>query len=350
MALYIISKKKKTQVNDRYFIKKLLSKNNFYRLNYIVIFIIILTFLFFAIWPPLFKNYSLIFNSSLDSLTSEIVSSQSGLPSGMRWLGYTLGEITRNVLIEFLILKSYKKQLISRKSKFFFISIFIVLLNGMFTTSRIMIGLFTTVVFLQQIYYLYPNKRKLLLRTGAALGTIMIILIALLYLGNTLSYQSNSQVIQGYTNGYYNVYQSMCVYQNASQTLFDKIEMFLIGDGFGNINLISMFVNGINSSDLYNNYIYGYTFNGGAVVPYISQLSYYFSIILAPLFSFSIILCANKYEIKWKKAEGNILINGLLSILLAATPFMYNWSTLIHILTIVVLPIWLIYKLNVSCK
>ena len=346
IGLLIISKKKQPLITEEIYANRLLTKTNFSKLNLLIVFLIIITFGMFLVWPALFKNYSFIINSSLDSMTSDLIRSQSGMPSGMRWIGYTCGEAVRNILVEFIVLWCYKRYVVNGKSRYWYLSLLSVCVNALITTSRLMVGLFTAIVFIEQIYYLYPKKRKVLINVGAILGSILVIAVALTYLSNAMVYQARSQLIQGYTNGYYNVYQSLCAYSNASQTFFDKVEMFFLGDGLGNVNVLSMFINGTNSSDLYNNYIYGFSFNGGAVVPLISQSSYYLSPILAPIVSFLCVLGAKKYEIKWKRAEGNILVNGIMSITLAAIPFMYNWSTLIHILTIVIIPIWFCYKIN----
>jgi hypothetical protein len=122
--------------------------------------------------------------------------------------------------------------------------------------------------------------------------------------------------------------------------------MFFIGDGIGNINLVSILIDGTNSSNIYNYYIYGEAFNGGAVLPLVSQMSFYFSPIIGPIFSFACILLAKKLESASLNSNGNVMIGQFCAFVFAATPFMYNYSTLIHILTIVALPLWICSYIN----
>ena len=102
----------------------------------------------------------------------------------------------------------------------------------------------------------------------------------------------------------------------------------------------------VNSSDIFNHYLYGKRFNGGAVLPYVSQWVYYFSPVLGPILSAIPIVWAKKVEKKWRNGEGNILVMGMLALVLALTPFMYNFPTLIHILSMSIFPLWLAAKAN----
>lgn len=350
VALYLTRLKKAPKVSNEEYISKLLIKRNFANLGIMIIGLVVFTIGIFAVWPSLFNNYSFIINSELDALTQTIISSQSSLPRGMRWVGYTCGEASRYILIEFIVLWCFKKFSLSNKNRYWYISLLLVGINGVITTTRIMLGIFSSIVFIEQIYYLYPQKRKLLARIGIVVGASFVGLIAVVYLSNAMKYHSISQLVQGYTNGYFNVYQSLAAYANANQGMFEKIEMFFVGDGLANVNVVSLFVDGINSSNIYNYYIYGLQFNGGAVLPFVSQMSYYFSPFIGPIFSGLCVYEAKKYEVRWKACKGNILINGLMSIVFAAIPFAYNYSTAIHIFTVVVLPLWICYKINRSVK
>lgn len=348
LALYIGQRNYDSfTVVDKYK-EKLLGKKNFSHLNVLIVLLILITIAMFIVYPSLFNNYSFIINSNLENLTDEIVESQAGLPSGMRWIGYTLGEATRYIVLEYLLLRLYKRYNDRNAvySRYWWLSVIISTLNALITNQRMMIGIFMSLTFFYQIYQLYPSKRKLFAVFGGAIGVLGVGIITLTYWTNALTYQSFSQMIQGYTNGFYNVYQATAAYDNASMSVLEKIEMFFIGDGLGNVNIISMFINGTNSSDIYNYYIYGSTFNGGAVMPLISQMSFYFTAILGPIFSFIFILIAKKLENRALMSKGNIMIGQFCAFVCAATPFMYNYSTLIHILTIVALPLLICSYIN----
>lgn len=348
LGLYVGKQKYKIQVDDTTYIDSLLTNRNFSNLNVALIFTVFFTVALFVVYPSLLNNYSFIINSELDQMTGNIISSQAGLPSGMRWLGYTLGEATRYVVLEFIILGLYKQYLKNgeKASLYWWISVLITVVNAVITTQRMMLGIFMSLVLFYQVYQLYPRKRKLYITFGIVIGVLGILLITLTYWANTLQYQAMSQMIQGYTNGYYNVYQAYSAYNRANISILDKIEMFFVGDGLGNVNLISLFINGMNSSNIYNYYIYGREFNGGAVLPLVAQMSFYFSAFLGPIFSYIIILLAKKNEMKALSGQGVVLIRQFCAFSLAATPFMYNYSTLIHILTVVALPLCFFSWLN----
>ena len=53
-----------------------------------------------------------------------------------------------------------------------------------------------------------------------------------------------------------------------------------------------------------------------------------------------------KIEKKWRNGDGNILVLGMLSLVLALTPFMYNTPTFIHIITMSIIPLWVAAKAN----
>lgn len=348
LALYISSRKYNKNISAWEYKKRVLSKDNFSSLNILLVLFVLVTIALFIIYPALFKNYSFIFNSNLEGMTDLIISSQVNLPSGFRWIGYTFGEATRYILVEYFILRLYKRYALfdEKKSRYWVLALLIAILNTMITNQRMMVGIFMSLVFFYQIYQLFPEKRKLFIFFAFVIGTSAFSVITIRYWSNALSYQSFSQMIQGYTNGFYNVYQASNAYNNASISFFDKIAMFFIGDGLGNVNVISMFINSMNSSNIYNHYIYGLAFNGGAVLPFVSQMSFYFSGILGPIFSFLIIMFAKKMENNSINSTSNILITQFCAFIFAATPFMYNYSANIHILTVVVLPIWLLAKFN----
>lgn len=347
-ALYVGQKKYHSVVTVDEYKKKLFSNRNFSHMNVLLVAFVLVTCILFVMYPSLFTNYSFIINKNLEYLTDTIISSQAGLPSGIRWIGYTFGEATRYILIEYFILKIYRKYTKkgSMHSRFWWISVLLATLNALITNQRLMLGIFMSLTFFYQIYQLYPAKRKLFIFFGGIIGILGIGVITITYWSYALTYQSFSQMIQGYTNGFYNVYQAMSAYNNASMSLLGKIGMFFWGDGLGNVNVLSLFIDGINSSDIYNYYIYGTSFNGGAVLPLLSQMCFYFSPVLGPLFSFFVILLAKKFENASLNSSGNIVIGQFCAFVFAATPFMYNYSTVIHILTVVALPLCICSYIN----
>ncbi len=348
LIFIVLNKKKKSSntISDEEYIIKATSKENFGQLNILLIGVIGLTCVIFIAFPSLFGNYSFIVNANLDSLVADSEIQQANLPFGMRWIGYTLGEATRYIVIDYTLIRLFKKYERDESSLYWWLSILIITVNACFTTSRIMLGLLMSISLYYQTYKLFPKMRKFFLRVGIGLGLLVILVIAYTYLSNALSYHSLSQMIQGYTNGFYNVYQARNAYLNYSQDWVDKIATFLLGDGLGNVNVISRFINSINSSDIYNHYIYGGNFNGGAVVPLVSQMSYYFTFAFGPFATYFCLRIMDYYEIKNQNGKGNMLINQFLAVTLGATPFMYNYSTILHIITVVVIPIWLFSWIN----
>lgn len=348
LALYVSRRKYHENVTIDEYRKRVLDRDNFSSLNVLTVLFIIVTVILFAMYPALFTNYSFIFSHNLDSLTDTIISSQASLPSGFRWIGYTFGEVTRYILIEYFVLRMYKRYSGSeiKKSRYWVLSVILVTLNALITNQRMMLGIFISLALFYQIYQLFPEKRHFFIGFVGTLGVGAFLVITITYWINALSYQSFSQMLQGYTNGFYNVYQAHNAYRNANMGFLDRLSMFFIGDGLGNVNVVSMFINSINSSDIYNFYIYGQEFNGGAVLPFVSQMSFYFSVFIGPVFSYLIIMLAKKIENRSINSTGNLLITQFCAFVFAATPFMYNYSTDIHILTVVALPIWLLAKIN----
>ena len=162
-----------------------------------------------------------------------------------------------------------------------------------------------SLVFAYQIFKLYPKFRKKLLIFGSFIGIMFIFVVVIFYWKNSLSRHTFSHMIQSYTNGFYSIYQSRNVYIDSKIDVISKIGMFLWGDGLSNLIVISRFAtSSTNTSDLYNFYLYGKNFNGGMVVPLVSQAAYYFSILIGPLFSFGCIYLMKKLEYfskNWKR-------------------------------------------------
>lgn len=328
------------------FIKRVNNKMNYSILRPFSIVIILLTLTLFIIFPGVRSIYSLIGAGELDSLTSNTALAMESLPRGIGWLGNVLGEVTRYIVLEYLLIRLFKKNCKKPKMRYFYISMILISVNVLFITSSMIISLTGSMVLFVQIYYLYPRGRKLLIGLGCSIGSVLGIIFILKYLENALTYHSFSQMIQDYTNGFYSIYQALCAYENYNLNFVDKYIMLFLGDGIANISPLNVFFNVINSSDIYNHYLYGMKFNGGAVLPYVSQWVYYFTPIFGPIFSIFPIMIAKKIEMKWINGQGNMLVMGMFAIILALTPFMYNFPTLIHITTLTILPLWVASKAN----
>lgn len=329
------------------YVKKVNNRRNFSRLNILVICLIGFTILIHIIYPSLLTSYNFIINSELDSLTQTSQISQENLPSGMRWIGFMCGTMARYVLLEWFILLCFKRYITTQKTRYWYYSILVNCANMLITNSMQMVGIIFSLVMFYQIYRLYPEKRKILFRVFGVVGVVLFLCVMFTYWGNSLEYHSFSQMIQGYTNGFYNVYQSEFAYNTLNQNIFEKIEMFVVGDSLGNINIINRWIHSINSTQCYNNYIYGIdSAGGGAIVPLIAQMTYYLGKIIGPWVSFIFIYLMKKYQVRSSNAQGNILINSFLSVLFAIAPFIYNYSIVLHVLTVVIIPLWGISWLN----
>ena len=333
-------------IDDNLYIKKILQKKNYSSIKITSVLIIAFTVILFLAFPGVKSIYSFIFSNDMDTLVYRTSSALDSLPRGVGWLANVFGETTRYIVIQNIIIMMFRKSCISQKNRYFYLSAIIIVLNMMVGTSSMVIGLTASIVLLFQLYILYPKERKLFLVVGITIGSIASIALVFNYLQNVLTYQSFSQMIQDYTNGYYNIYQAQFAYEASNLSLFEKLEMLFIGDGIANISPLNILFDTVNSSDIFNYYLYGTTFNGGAVAPYVSQWVYYFSPVIGPLFSAIPIYFSKKMESKWRNGEGNILVMGMLALVLALTPFMYNYPTLIHILTLYIMPLWLASKAN----
>ena len=335
-----------TSNDDDLLIKKMVSTKNYSKLRLSSYAIILFTLILYCSFPAIRNSYSFIFSGELDSLTYNTSIAMESLPSGVGWLGGVCGEISRYILLEYILLRFFKSDCKKHKNKYVFLSIIIVMVNILIVSSSMIISLLGSIVLLIQIYIFYPRYRKKFVLLGIIAGGIGGIILIYSYLQNVLTYHSLSQMLQDYTNGYYNIYQAQCAYDKCGLSIIEKIEMLFWGDGIANISPINIFFNVINSSDIFNNYLYGMKFNGGAVLPFCSQWTYYFTSIIGPFFSAVPIIYAKKIEKKWKNGDGNIVVLGMSSLVLALTPFMYNAPTLIHIVTMSIIPLWIASEMN----
>lgn len=333
-------------VNDDLLVNKMMSTKNYSILRVSSYAIILFTVILYGAFPAIRNSYSFIFSGELDSLTDNTLVAMKSIPSGVGWLASICGEITRYILLEYILLRFFKNDCKKHKNRYVIISIVIIIANILIVSSSMVISLLGSIVLLFQIYIFYPRYRKKFMILGIAVGGTGVIIIIYSYLQNVLMYHSLSQMIQDYTNGYYNIYQAQCAYDKCGLSIIEKIEMLFLGDGIANISPINIFFNVINSSDIFNNYLYGMKFNGGAVLPFCSQWTYYFTSIIGPFFSAVPIIYAKKIEKKWKNGDGNIVVLGMSSFVLALTPFMYNTPTLIHIVTMSIIPLWIASEMN----
>ncbi len=345
-TLYACRNFSEIRIEDDDYINKIMQKKNYASLKISSFIIIAFTVLLFLAFPGVRNIYSFIFNNDMSSLAIDTTSTIDSLPRGVGWISNVFAEISRYIIIEYIIIRLFRKSCIYAKRKYFYLSALIVVLNMMIGTTSMVISLTSSIVLLFQLYILYPKERKFFLFVGIVIGSFAGIALVLSYLKNVLTYQSLSQMIQDYTNGYYNVYQAQFAYEVRDLNLFEKIEMLFLGDGIANISPINIFFDSENSSDIFNYYLYGTKFNGGAVLPYVSQWVYYFSPVIGPFFSAIPIYLSKKMERKWRNGEGNILVMGMLTLVFALTPFMYNFPTFIHILTMNIIPLWIASKAN----
>lgn len=334
------------RIDDDTYVDKIMQKKNYASLKITSVMIIAFTLVLFLVFPGVRSIYSFIFNNDMNSLAIDTTSTISSLPRGIGWIANVFGEISRYIIIEYIIIRLFRKSCINAKKRYFYLSALMVVLNMMIGTTSMVISLTSSIVLLFQLYILYPKERRFFLFVGIVIGSFAGIALVLSYLENVLTYQSFSQMIQDYTNGYYNIYQAQFAYEVRDLNLFEKIEMLFLGDFIANISPINIFFDTINSSDIFNYYLYGSEFNGGAVLPYVSQWVYYFSPVIGPFFSAIPIYLSKKMESKWRNGEGNILVMGMLTLVFALTPFMYNFPTFIHILTMNIIPLWLASKAN----
>lgn len=342
--------RKKAGFKDEVTVKDIVCKNNFSKLNIFVMLLILLTIFIYIIFPSLFSNYYFIFTSGANKV-SEIELSQSNLPFGMGWIGFTLGEVTRYVLISWVILNIFQRsQRFGHKRFYCLLSLGIIMGNAMFITSRQMLDLMITVAFCTLVLKLYPSERRNLYKLFILGGSLIFVEFLLKYWETSLTYQSFAAMIQGYTNGFYNVYQSNYAYQEYGHNFGHKYLMFIFGDTLMSVNVLNYFLNRIftfdTSSNILNYFLYGPHINGGQVVTMLSQCNYYFSFLLAPIGSAISILLMDHFEKKALQKGNSFIAVKFFAFIFALAPFMYNYTTLIHICTLLYLPLYFISKLN----
>lgn len=338
-------------ISDSEYIKRLQSDENFMHISPITGFLLLFTVTIYLVYPSLLSNYSFIISYDLDSIVSTGALSTSSLPSGMRFIGFTCGEIFRYIFVGKIILACFEKYKKRGKGIFWWISLLAICVNAVIANSRIMMGLLMAVVFLYQIYKLYPKYRRRLYVLAIVAGYLFLIAVTIHYWGNALGWHSMSIMLQNYTNGFYDVYQAWTAYQKADLSLSEKLQMFLWGDGAAKIVAISSYVKPIlNTSDIYNFYLYGSDFNGGVVVPLVSQMSYYLTPVLGPWVIYFYLRMMKKFEYKARIAKGNISLNLYMSVVFAVAPFMFNNSIMIHAVTTTILPLWAVSALNGKLK
>lgn len=345
-SLYKMRNYSEMKLSDTRILDNLFSRKNYSSLGPAALFVIFLFLCLIIIFPSLSSIYSFILSSNLDAFTDAVGGNLGNAPKGLGWIGSILGELTRAITIQFFIVKLYKMYVKKMKIRYFFYSIFIVLSNSAIITSSMIMSMLPNVVFFFELYLLYPTKRKEFLYCVSSFACVILAVVIGNYLKAATTYHSISQIIQDYTNGYYSVYQGICAYDNRNMDNIDKYLMFFLGDGIANISPLNVILKFENSSNIFNYYLYATQFNGGAVLPYVSQCSFYFSYILGPVFVVIPIFFAKKFECLWINGNGNFLFWGLLALILALTPFLYNYSTFIRILSVTCIPLWIVYKLN----
>ena len=345
-CLYYCRKFSDIVKTDDELIESIVCTKNFSSLRISSYCILIFTLIIYMIFPSLKNIYSFLLSGNLDSLTDSTSIAIMTLPSGIGWLGSVLGDISRYILLGYILFYFFKKDCYLQRTKNVIIPVILIIMNMMFVSSSMIISLLSSIVLLLQIYILFPRFRKFFILVGVLFGIVVIFVVIMSYLQNALTYHSLSQMIQDYTNGFYNIYQAQCAYKSYHLDLLNKYIMLFLGDGIANISPINILFNTLNSSDIFNYYLYGMKFNGGAVLPYVSHWTYYFTAFVGPLFSALPIIYAKKMEYRWRNGEGNLLISGMLALIFALTPFMYNIPTLIHIITMTILPLWVASKCN----
>ena len=342
-VLYIFRNYSNTKINEKAFFMKIMRNENCASFSFFSFVIVSFTIFLFLIFPDCKNIYHFIF---LDDLSNNIINNLDSLPKGIGWLANLLGDMSKCIISEYMIIRFYKKYNKKQNLKYIVFSVLFILINALFVTSSLVVSMLPSVVFLFQVYIFYPKYRKLFLIFGFTMGIGVFIIIIFNHIGTALTYHSFSQMIQDYTNGYYCIYQAQCAYLHVDLGFLDKIQMLFIGDGIANISPFNIFFNTVNSSNIYNYYLYGMKFNGGAVLPFVSQWVYYFTPIIGPLFSSIPIILAKTLEKKWYNCNGNFLFSGIASLVFALAPFMYNMPTIIHIFTIFVIPLWITLKIN----
>lgn len=332
---------------DRY---DLNDNKNFAKLNFVVYMIIIFTIGLFCIYPDLLKNYRFIFDAEpQNTMASNRETIQMSVPNGLRWIGYTLGEAVRYVIVQRILLYIYRKSRDNPRNIHVATSLFIICVNSLIATSRNMVGIIMTLVFFNQIVIVYPKAKRFLIKLMMIMSFFMVIIFSSYYLKISMSYKSFANLLESYVGSTYEVYQSLRSFELADYTIFEKLYILLKGDTLGFINVINTILSklgNITSTTIYNSYLYGNRPAGGHIVPMVSQAYFYFGIFLSPIFSALSIVMMYKMEKKVNKATGNYITDMFLGIVFSIAPIMYNYSIVLLLTTTVALPIYVMSILN----
>ncbi len=346
-VVWLLEKKRKNEKKKNY---NLLLNRNFSTLNPILLLIIFVTMGIFIVYPGLFRYYYLIFDNSIqETVITSTQEIQNSVPGGIRWIGFSLGELTRYIVIAALISFFYKRYTINQSKFYIIVTILIIVLNAMVTTSRQMAGIIMSIVFYIQILMMFPKERIRIIAISVISMLIFGIVLILTYFKESISYHTVTSILESYTNGFYEIYQSLQAFELTRIDLFEKYQMFLIGDTLGYVNVISSFISntgGNNTSLIFNHYLYGSGLSGGHIVPMVSQGYLYFGIIFSTTFSILTLVLMYYFEKQIELAKGNYICFMFSGILFAIATVMYNYSIVIVLMTTVVLPIYIASILN----
>lgn len=327
-----------------------MNATNFGKLNIFTIIIITFTIALYLKFPALFRNYYFIFNDSIQETTITFNEQlKSSVPNGLRWVGYTFGEITRYILISRILALLCEKYKYKPLNRYLYLAIIVIVLNAIITTSRQMINLIITFVFFIQIIEMFPRKKKFLISISTISLFILSLVLIIYYFKSSLSYHTLSSIIGSYTNGFYDVYQSLRSFDLSHIGVFERMELFILGDSLGFVNIFNTLLyrmGQINSTLIYNYYLYGSGISGGKIVPMISQGYLYFGIFFSPVFTVTSVVLMYKFEERVIKAKGSFLCNMIMAILLAIAPIMYNYSIILLISTTIIFPFYLVSLIN----
>lgn len=295
------------------------------------------------VYPQVFEGYGFVFTSDLIQLGDGGAASLSRLPYGVRFFSSVLLESFRFIILQYILLRISSNEKRQNQFRWCFLSFLLIAINQLLVSGRLMIGLIIGLAQYMELYVLFPKYRKIIKSFIVFAGTTFFFCVFVLYLGKLVQFTSLSNIIQAYTNGYYEVYQSQSAYYYYNAGFFKKIQMLFFNDGILNIAILSSIVpHTINSSDIYNYFIYNSSYNGGRVVPLISQTSYYFSV-FGFIITFLIVRLSVCFELY---AFNNRVLCYYISLFLAISPFMFNISIVIHAFTTIILPIILLSMLN----
>lgn len=348
-ALWIFEKKRENPaIGKREY--DFLSGKNFGKINLLLTALIIITAAMYLVYPALFHNYYFIFDQSIQNTT--LLNEQklkSSIPNGLRWIGYTLGEITHYTVLAKLLAVIYNKYNKKPWNGYIYIAILIIILNATITTSRQMSGLIMSAILYMQLIRMFPKRRRLLLNLSIVSGLSVITTLIISYLSLSATYRTISSLVESYTNGFYGIYQSLESLTLANLGFFEKYQLLFLGDTLGFINVISTFLSRsgqINSTDVYNYYLYGSGVSGGQIIPMISQGYLYLGLLFSPAISVASVVLMYRYDGKVRQGKGSYMCNMFLAIVFAVAPIMYNYSILLLLLTTVAFPLYIASLLN----